>query len=169
MVCMCGVHSCKPIPWVTLNPQTTSRSLTHKLPQWSSRLAVCILFDSQPEVRFVYIFCSLRIVRQATWNTLWYASYTHGCVFHLWQVTHSWRVSYTYGCVVCISSCKGVKGMPCWNKLVFHNGLYSRVFQKTQSISDQVPLLVCSVTIISKTSPKKLDNFDENWVSTSTF
>ena len=37
-----------------------------------------------------------------------------------------------------------------------------RVFQKTQSISDQVPLLVCSVTIISKTSPKKLDHFDEN-------
>ena len=35
-------------------------------------------------------------------------------------------------------------------------------FTKTQSISDQVPLLVCSVTIISKTSPKKLDNFDEN-------
>ena len=37
-----------------------------------------------------------------------------------------------------------------------------RVFQKTQSISDQVPLLVCSVTIISKTSLKKLDHFDEN-------
>ena len=38
----------------------------------------------------------------------------------------------------------------------------ARVFQKTQSISDQVLLLVCSVTIISKTSPKKLDHFDEN-------
>ena len=31
----------------------------------------------------------------------------------------------------------------------------ARVFQKTQSISDQVLLLVCSVTIISKISPKK--------------
>ena len=40
--------------------------------------------------------------------------------------------------------------------------MYNRVFQKTQSISDQVPLLVGSVTIISKTSPKKLDHFDEN-------
>ena len=42
------------------------------------------------------------------------------------------------------------------------NGTQVRVFQKTQSITDQVPLLVCAVTIISKTSPKKLDHFDEN-------
>ena len=33
---------------------------------------------------------------------------------------------------------------------------------KTQSISDHFPLLVCSVTIISKTSHKKLDHFDQN-------
>ena len=38
----------------------------------------------------------------------------------------------------------------------------SRVFHKTQSISDQVPLSVCAVTIISKISPKKLDHFYEN-------
>ena len=47
--------------------------------------------------------------------------------------------------------------------------LQNRVFQKNKSISDHVAFLVCFGSIISKTSPKDMDHFDQNWVTAATF
>ena len=40
---------------------------------------------------------------------------------------------------------------------------------KKLSISDHVAILVCFGSIISKTSPKKLAHFGQNWVTAATF